>query len=158
MTNGLLDLAKEVPKYKHAKGFVKKNYFYGEEYFEPKQRTAIIVEGFMDVWSLDRAGINNVFAYMGTSVSEQQLLKLYKWVDSVIIIPDNDKPNENTGKAAGYEAAKRWEESLKSIGKQVVICPAIKGKKDVGEWTRNQILHMLRFMEEKHSIEIPYRA
>lgn len=149
--------AKEVPKYKHAKGFLKKNYFYGEEYLDVTKRTAIIVEGFMDVWALDRAGVNNVFAYMGTSVSEQQLLKLYKWVDKIIIIPDNDKRNENTGKAPGYEAAKKWEEALKGIGKQVFICPAIKGKKDVGEWSCTQILYMLNFLADKHIVEIPYR-
>jgi DNA primase len=148
---------KETPKYKHAKGFVKDNYLFGECFLDKAQRTGIFVEGFMDVWALEKQGFANVFATMGTSVSDRQLQKIHHWFDSVIIIPDNDKRNEKTGIAPGERAARDLEAKVKEMGKKVIVSPVLTGKKDVGEWTRREICFVLNKISEGHSINLPIR-
>lgn len=148
---------KSVPKYRHARGFLKNRYFYGEEYFNFEHRVAILVEGFMDLWALDKLGYENVLAYMGTSASDFQKMKLLKWVDHVLIIPDNDQINQKTGLRPGFEGAKKWETALKELGKSVKISAVIKGRKDVGEWTSQEIFYMLQRNSEVLKIKFPRR-
>ena len=149
--------AKEVPRYKHAKGFVKDNYLFGECFLDKTQRTGIFVEGFMDLWAIERVGFANTFATMGTSISDRQLQKIHRWFDNVIVIPDNDKCNEKTGEAPGQKAARDLEAKVREMGKQVVVSPVLTGKKDVGEWTRREILFVLNKISEGHSLNLPVR-
>jgi DNA primase len=146
-----------VPKYRHAKGFLKNRYFYGEEYFNFEKRVAILVEGFMDLWALDKLGYENILAYMGTSASNYQMMKLLKWVDYVLIIPDNDKVNPKTGLRPGAEAAKNWERSLKALGKTVKISSVIRGRKDVAEWTSQEINYVLKLNSDILQVQFPKR-
>lgn len=146
------------PKYKHAKGFVKQLYLYGEWLRNPLNRTAFLVEGFADVWALDRAGLENCFAVMGTQPHDEQLAKIYRWFDTVVYFQDFDSPNPITGKRPGEEAAKKWRKALLELGKKVVLAPVLKGRKDVDEWLAPELSYVLRFLAEKHSIEIPWRS
>jgi len=72
----------------------------------PASRTAkrlIVVEGYMDVIALDRAGIGEVVAPNGTALTEGQLERLWRLDPSPILCFDGD----NAGKKAAIRAAMR---------------------------------------------------
>lgn len=81
---------KQKPKWKHYPGFKKELVFYGEHFLNPAIRKGYIVEGFTDVWHLDKYRCPNPLASMGTSLSMDQMRKLSSWFDEVIFIPDCD--------------------------------------------------------------------
>ena len=59
----------------------------------------IVVEGYMDVIGCHQAGIENVAASMGTSITEKQMTLVKRWTPNVVLMLDAD--------AAGSEAALR---------------------------------------------------
>ena len=63
-----------------------------------------LVEGYMDVVSLNSKGIENVVANLGTSLTERQVLVLNQFYDDLIICFDGDE--------SGYKAALRAAENL----------------------------------------------
>ena len=70
----------------------------------PASRTAkrlIVVEGYMDVIALDRAGIAEVVAPNGTALTEAQLERLWRLDPSPILCFDGD----NAGRKAAIRAA-----------------------------------------------------
>ena len=72
----------------------------------PASRTAkrlIVVEGYMDVIGLDRAGIGEVVAPNGTALTEGQLERLWRLDPAPILCFDGD----NAGKKAAIRAATR---------------------------------------------------
>src|SRR5438105_11305175 len=72
----------------------------------PASRTArrlIVVEGYMDVIGLDRAGISEVVAPNGTALTEGQLERLWRLDPSPILCFDGD----NAGRKAAVRAATR---------------------------------------------------
>jgi DNA primase len=72
----------------------------------PASRTAkrlIVVEGYMDVIALDRAGIAEVVAPNGTAVTEAQLERMWRLDPSPILCFDGD----SAGKKAAIRAALR---------------------------------------------------
>jgi DNA primase len=72
----------------------------------PASRTAerlIVVEGYMDVIALDRAGIAEVVAPNGTAVTEAQLERMWRLEPSPILCFDGDNP----GRKAAIRAATR---------------------------------------------------
>ncbi len=66
-------------------------------------RRLIVVEGYMDVIALDRAGIAEVVAPNGTAVTEAQLERMWRLDPSPILCFDGD----NAGKKAAIRAALR---------------------------------------------------
>jgi DNA primase len=64
-----------------------------------QQDECIIVEGYMDVLAMVQAGIENVAASSGTSLTEDQLRLVKRFTDNVIFLFDGD--------AAGQKAALR---------------------------------------------------
>ena len=62
-----------------------------------------LVEGYMDVVGLNKNGIENVVANLGTSLTDKQILILNQFFDDVIICFDGDE--------SGYNAAVRAAES-----------------------------------------------
>ena len=67
-----------------------------------------LVEGYMDVVSLSKNGIENVVANLGTSLTDKQILTLSQFFDEIIICFDGDD--------SGYKAAVRAaENSLKEL-------------------------------------------
>jgi DNA primase len=78
----------------------------------PASRTAkrlIVVEGYMDVIALDRAGISEVVAPNGTALTEGQLERLWRLDPSPILCFDGD--------SAGQRAATRAaEKALPKVG------------------------------------------
>jgi DNA primase len=53
-------------------------------------RTLILVEGFVDVWTLSVLGIYNVVAMMGTSVTPNQARLLWRYAENIILMLDPD--------------------------------------------------------------------
>ncbi|MFT9596261.1 DNA primase [Mesobacillus sp.] len=73
-----------------------------------KQQQAVLFEGFADVISANRAGVENGVATMGTSLTEEHISLLKRNVQGVTICYDSDK--------AGIEAAFRASNMLSKAG------------------------------------------
>lgn len=79
----------------------------------------IVVEGYMDTISVYKAGIKNVVASMGTSLTVQQAKILKRYTDRVTICYDGD--------SAGQKGAIRGLEILKNEGLDVKIASIPNG-------------------------------
>lgn len=73
-----------------------------------KKRTCILVEGYMDVISMHQAGVENVVASSGTSLTDGQVKLIRRFADHVILIYDSD--------AAGIKASLRGIDMLVAAG------------------------------------------
>ncbi|GAM15205.1 DNA primase [Mesobacillus selenatarsenatis] len=73
-----------------------------------KQQQAVLFEGFADVISANRAGVENGVATMGTSLTEEHISLLKRNVQAVTICYDSDR--------AGIEAAFRASNMLSKAG------------------------------------------
>ena len=71
--------------------------------FRSKSEEAFIVEGYMDVISLHKSGIQNVVANLGTAMTERQLDLIWKFFKNPIICLDGD----SSGQKAALRAAER---------------------------------------------------
>jgi DNA primase len=86
--------------------FDKGRTLYNIDLASPASRTArrlIVVEGYMDVIGLDRAGISEVVAPNGTALTEAQLERLWRLDPSPILCFDGD----SAGRKAAIRAALR---------------------------------------------------
>jgi len=63
-------------------------------------KTAYVVEGYMDVIAMHKAGVSNAVAPLGTAFTDEQAVLLRRWVEKVILIFDNDE----AGQKAAYNA------------------------------------------------------
>ncbi len=91
--------------------FDKGNLLYGLDLALPelrRTRRAIIVEGYTDVISAHQAGIENVVASMGTSLTERQFRSIASQVDQIVLCMDGDV----AGQAAGRRNLERMEADL----------------------------------------------
>lgn len=79
----------------------------------------ILFEGYVDVIKAHQAGIINVVASMGTSLTEDQAVLLTRNTETIIICYDSDH--------AGTEAAFRAAEMLKQSGKTIKIARMPQG-------------------------------
>lgn len=75
---------------------------------------AIVVEGYMDVIALSKAGIENVVAGLGTALSANHLNELFYITDKIVLCLDGD--------AAGVKAAQRASE---------IALPLVNSKKNL---------------------------
>lgn len=101
-----------------------------------KTKKVFIVEGPIDVWKLEMAGINNVVATLGLGLTfEQQKLLISLGVEVVVLCYDKD---EN---GAGQQAAKRVEEQISNIFRVEIKHPT--KDKDYGEMNIPEILENL---------------
>jgi DNA primase len=92
-----------------------------------KESEAILFEGYMDVITAYQAGIKNVIATLGTSLTESQAKLLNRYVDTVIICYDDDD--------AGIEAAYKAAVSLRKTGCNVKISK-LKDKMDPDDFIK----------------------
>lgn len=92
-----------------------------------KADECLLVEGYTDVLSLHQAGIENVVASGGTSLTQDQLRLIKKYTKNLTIIYDGD--------AAGVKAALRGLEMAleESINVKLVLIP---GKEDPDSYVR----------------------
>ena len=76
-------------------------------------KSAIVVEGYMDVIGLAQAGIHHVVSTSGTALTEDQCATLARYADHVVLLFDGDK--------AGSNAALRGIEVLLATGVEANI-------------------------------------
>lgn len=125
----LKDVRKEVTLYNL---HVAKNYV-GDE------RTLILVEGFVDVWSLVLLGVYNVVAAMGTDITPNQARLIWKYAENVVVMLDPD----DAGRAATERVVKLLE---KGASVRPIRLPGDKDPKyfaysDVKEYLGGNINH-----------------
>ncbi|HRQ29828.1 MAG TPA: DNA primase [Saprospiraceae bacterium] len=82
-----------------------------------KEDSCILVEGYTDVISLHQAGIKNVVASSGTSLTDDQIRLIKRYTQNVTVIYDGD--------AAGIHAAQRGTDLILAMDMfvKVVILP-----------------------------------
>ena len=100
--------------------FKKSNNLYGFKQNKneiKKLSELIVVEGYMDVISLHSKKVFNSVASLGTSLSENQIKKLWQLVECPLICFDGDNPGKNAMKKVALKALKYLEtgKSLKFI-------------------------------------------
>ncbi|AIE60774.1 DNA primase [Bacillus methanolicus] len=78
-----------------------------------KQQQAVLFEGFADVIAADHSGVENGIATMGTSLTDDHVALIRRYVQSVTICYDSDH--------AGIEAAYRAATMLSEAGLQIKI-------------------------------------
>jgi len=78
-----------------------------------KSRSAVLLEGYMDVMSAWQAGVTNAVASLGTSLTQEQALLLHRHVNAVTIAYDGDN--------AGIQAAQRAIDILGQNGMEARI-------------------------------------
>ncbi|MDO4763427.1 MAG: DNA primase [Flavobacteriaceae bacterium] len=78
-----------------------------------KQNNCLLVEGYMDVVALHQAGIENVVASSGTSLTTEQIKLIKRLTDNVTILFDGD--------AAGIKASFRSIDMLLSEGMNIRV-------------------------------------
>ena len=92
----------------------KRNNLYGLNlHRNDKLDDLIMVEGYMDVIGLYKAGVQNAVASLGTALTQQQARLLKRYVDKVYIAYDGD--------AAGQNATVRGMDILKTEGLEVRV-------------------------------------
>jgi DNA primase len=94
-----------------------------------KQEYAILVEGYTDLISLYQAGILNVVATSGTSLTEDQIRLLGRYARTVVIVYDAD--------SAGSAAALRGVELILEKGLDVKVTQLPEGE-DPDSFVRTQ--------------------
>ncbi len=78
-----------------------------------KDRTAILVEGYLDVIACHRAGVTGALASLGTALTDEQTKLLKRWVEQVVILYDSD--------SAGQRAAEKATVLLTAEGLKVRV-------------------------------------
>lgn len=85
-----------------------------------RQRTLVIVEGYMDAIAAHQYGFTNVVASMGTAVTTNQVSSIRRYVDRIFLALDAD--------AAGQTAALRGIEALRTtLGEDERVAVAGRG-------------------------------
>lgn len=92
-----------------------------------RRKQALMVEGYMDVFSLHQAGFDNAVASLGTALTSEQALLLKRYFEEVCLVYDSD--------AAGTNAARRAIPILEQAGLRVRVM-RVPGAKDPDEFIR----------------------
>ena len=117
------------------------NYHRAKKYVQKKKLPFIVVEGYLDVISLYHIGVYGAVAPLGTALSEEQLILLWKVSDEPIIFMDGDE--------AGYRSAIRTLNIAMKIlkpGKTLKFILLEDGKDPdnlVSQGKKNQILDLI---------------
>lgn len=103
-------------KYKHYYGFKKELVLFGERFLDIRAKKIYLVEGFFDVFAMERYGFKNVFASMGTSLSFDQLKNIRDWCDEVIFLPDGDLPGLKFAEEQGLRIFLQCKKKVRIAG------------------------------------------
>jgi DNA primase len=120
------NLGKTEPKYLNSPEtpiFQKSRALYGIDLAKQevkKEKTAILVEGNLDVISSFQVGITNVAAPLGTALTASQIDILKRWAENLIFAFDTD--------LAGDSAAKRGIEIAENAGLNIRVAQIPSGK------------------------------
>lgn len=130
-----------IPKWYHSRGLDKTSTLFNidrAKNYIAETKTAIIVEGPLDVLRLEQAGIHNGVALMGITMSNRQLsLLIQSGATNLIIALDNDR--------AGQSGSKTIAETAKLFfSLSYAILP--RGK-DIGDLTAEEVKGIEAFNE-----------
>ncbi len=103
----ILDTGGRAPKYLNSSESVvyrKRNLLYGLNKTGQEIRksgTAVLVEGYTDLLSAYAAGVKNVAASLGTSLTRNQVSLLRRYADDIVILYDGDRAGMDSSFTAG---------------------------------------------------------
>ena len=111
----------------------------------------LLVEGYMDVIALQKAGFTNAVASLGTALTREQAKLLQRYTSKVTICYDSDH--------AGVQAALRAGEILQEVGLRVLVM-SLPDAKDPDEYLKNHSgSDLKRELERAYSyIEFKFRT
>ena len=146
----------DIGKYKNTKEtsiFLKKRTLFGINYLKNEKlkgnlNSVIMVEGYMDVISLNQAGYKNVVASMGTSLTSEQAKLLKRYTDVVYVSYDGD--------SAGQKATVRSLEIFENEGLLIKVVNLPDGK-DPDEVVKNMGKEAFDYLLEKAEPLIDYK-
>ncbi len=147
-------LGDHLPKYLNTPDsliFQKGKLFYGEAQSKreiSRQRSAILVEGYLDLLALHQLGIKNGLAALGTAFTDFHANRLKRWADKVVMLFDGD--------AAGFKASERALEKLTRAGLRTFQGVMPPGK-DPGDYLKNTSSDALKEVVEQAEDAILFR-
>ncbi len=152
----ILGTNKNVGKYLNSPESIiysKKNELYGL-YFAKRaiqqQDVAILVEGYTDVISMHQAGVENVVASSGTSLTTEQIRLLKRFTKNITVIYDGD--------SAGIHASIRGIDMILSEGMNVRIV-ALPPEDDPDSFARSHTADQVRqYILEHESDFVTFKA
>lgn len=113
----------------------------------------LLVEGYMDVISLHKAGMKNVVSISGTALTEDQCRTMLKYADRVVLLLDADE--------AGEKAMLKSLEVLFKVGLDVDVVPLPPGEdpdslaKDKGKkgFKGCKRVSIIQYLSRKYNLE-----
>lgn len=115
-----------------------------------KNALVYLVEGYTDVISLHQAGIENVVASSGTSLTEGQIKLIKRFTDNVCVLYDGD--------AAGIKASLRGTDMLLEAGLNVKIVLFPDGEDPDSYCKKIGPMHFGAFLDEQRQDFILFKA
>ena len=112
--------------------YSKSRVFYGLDKTQKvirKEKTAILVEGYMDFLQLYQGGIKNIIAVAGTAFTENHVYQMKKLAQKILLMYDGDSAGKNAAVRAGY--------MLMKGGMEPFIIPVPDGL-DPDDWIRQE--------------------
>lgn len=92
-------LSNQLPKYINSpetEVYSKQRILYGLNFAKAsKEKSLIIVEGYMDVISMHQAGVTNAVASLGTALTDRQLTLASRYAEDIILFFDSDSAGQN---------------------------------------------------------------
>ncbi|MGL5330654.1 MAG: DNA primase [Peptostreptococcaceae bacterium] len=142
-----------IPKYLNSPDtliFNKRQNLYGLNFArkEIKDRTIVLVEGYMDLISLYQYEVKNVVATLGTALTEQQGILIKRYADTAIISYDSDE--------AGIKATLRAIEILNKLDIVVKVLD-LKECKDPDEFIRKYGVNEYKKSMENSIHQVKYK-
>lgn len=121
----------------------------------------ILCEGYMDVISVNQAGIANIVATLGTALTENQAKLLMKYTNEILLCYDSDE--------AGQAATRRAIDIITGVGGKCRVM-RLKGAKDPDEYIKangvesfKRVMHdaaastefLLKSLKSKYDLDNP---
>ena len=103
-----------------------------------------MVEGYTDVISMHQAGIENVVASSGTSLTDGQIRLLHRFTNNITVLYDGD--------AAGIRASMRGIDMLLAEGMNIKVLPLPEGE-DPDSFVRSHRPEEFQQYIEAHQID-----
>lgn len=115
-----------------------------------RQDRCILVEGYADVLSMHQAGIENVVASSGTSLTTEQIKMISRYTKNITVLYDGD--------SAGIKAALRGTDMILAEGMNVRIV-VLPPEEDPDSFVRhNPIEEVTRYISEQSKDFIRFKA
>ncbi len=130
-----------------SKIYNKSRILYGLNFSKEHIRTndyVILVEGYMDFISLFEAGVKNVVASSGTSLTEDQVKLISRYTNNIVILYDAD--------IAGIKAARRGIEIILSQNMDLTVITLPEGEDPDSMIKKFGIEEFNKYLEKRKSI------